>query len=71
MNNINPRKLLNSKWTAVSPVNKEKHFTVTETEFAEDGSVISCTIEAIISRRPMAMNWQDLKDASQWLQGWK
>ena len=71
MNKINPRKLLNSKWTTVSPINREKHFTVTEVEFAEDGSVISCTIEAIISRRPMAINWQDLKDASQWLQGWK
>jgi tryptophan-rich hypothetical protein len=71
MNKINPRKLLNSKWTATSPVDKEKHFTVTEIKFAEDGSVISCTIEAVICRRPMAINWQDLKDASQWLQGWK
>ena len=71
MNKINPRKLLNSKWTAASPVNKEKHFTVTEIEFAEDGSVISCVIEAIISRRSMAINWLDLKDTSQWLQGWK
>jgi len=71
MNKINPRKLLNSKWTSVSPVNREKHFTVTEVEFAEDGSVISCTIEAIISRRSKAFHWQDLKDTSQWLQGWK
>ena len=71
MNKINPRKLLNSKWTTVSPINREKHFTVTAVEFAEDGSVISCTIEAIISRRSMAIHWQDLKDTSQWLQGWK
>ena len=71
MNKINPRKLLNSKWTAASPVNREKHFTVTEVEFDEDGSVISCAIEAIICRRSMAINWQDLKDSSQWLQGWK
>ena len=71
MNKINPRKLLNSKWTAVSPVNKEKHFTVTEVEFAEDGSVICCAIEAVISKRSMAINWQDLKDVSQWLHGWK
>jgi hypothetical protein len=31
MNNINPKKLLNSKWTAVTPVNKEKHFMNSET----------------------------------------
>ena len=30
MNRINPTKLLRSKWTAVSPVKKEKHFMVTE-----------------------------------------
>jgi len=71
MNRINPKKLLNSKWTATSPVNREKHFTVTEIEFDEDGGVISCAIEAIISRRAMAINWQDLKDTSQWLQGWQ
>jgi tryptophan-rich hypothetical protein len=27
---INPAKLLLSKWTAVKPVNKEKHFLVTK-----------------------------------------
>ncbi|WP_198927950.1 TIGR02450 family Trp-rich protein, partial [Vibrio crassostreae] len=39
MNRINPKKLLRSKWTAVSPVKKEKHFMVTEVEF-EEGEVI-------------------------------
>jgi hypothetical protein len=28
MRKLNPRKLLLSKWTAVKPVNKEKHFLV-------------------------------------------
>ena len=32
MNALNPKKLLNSKWTSVNPVNKEKHFLVTEVE---------------------------------------
>ncbi len=45
MNKINPRKLLNSKWTAVNPKNREKHFMVNEVEFDEDESVISCSIE--------------------------
>lgn len=42
MNKINPKKLLHSKWTAVSPVNKEKHFLVTEMEFDEAGQVLLC-----------------------------
>jgi tryptophan-rich hypothetical protein len=71
MNRINPKKLLNSKWTATSPVNREKHFTVTEVEFDEDGSVTSCAIEAVISRKSMAIQWQDLKDTGLWLQGWQ
>ena len=37
MNQINPKKLLNSKWTAVKPAHKEKHFLITEIEFDEEG----------------------------------
>ena len=68
---INPRKLLNSKWTAVKPSNKEKHFLVTDVEFDDDEAVLSCVIEAIISKRIMAIDWKDLKDSTQWLAGWK
>ncbi len=72
MNQINPMKLLNSKWTAANPVNKEKHFLVTEVEFDEAGeSVISCVIEAVLTKRAIAIQWQDLKDTSLWVQGWK
>ena len=71
MHHINPKKLLNSKWTAVKPHNKEKHFIVSEIEFDEEGLVISCCIEAIMSKRNIAIQWQDLKDSSHWLQGWK
>ena len=71
MNTINPRKLLNSKWTAVTPTNKEKHFIISDIEFDEEGTVIACFIEAVMSKRVMPINWQDLKDNSQWLHGWK
>lgn len=71
MNKINPKKLHNSKWTAVEPVKKEKHFLVTEVEFDEEGTVISCTIEAVMSKRSIPIQWQDLKDMSQWVHGWK
>lgn len=71
MNKINPRKLLNSKWTAVNPVNKEKHFLITELKFNEEGNVIHCAIEAVISNRSMPIEWKDLKNSDAWLQGWK
>ncbi|HEA19160.1 MAG TPA: TIGR02450 family Trp-rich protein [Pseudoalteromonas prydzensis] len=71
MNKITPKKLLHSKWTAVSPVNKEKHFIITDMEFDEEGIVISCIIEAVMSKRQVAINWQDLKDQQRWLQGWQ
>ena len=71
MNIINPKKLLNSKWTAVTPTNKEKHFIISDIEFDEEGIVIDCFIEAVMSKRAMHINWQDLKDNSQWLHGWK
>ena len=71
MNKINPKKLLGSKWTAVTPVNKEKHFMVTEVEFDDEGVVISCSIEAVMTKRLMLLNWEDLKDDRSWVHGWK
>ena len=71
MNKINPKKLLNSKWTSVSPTNKEKHFIVSEIEFDEEGLVVSCCIEAVISKRTFPLDWHDLKDDGNWIHGWK
>ncbi|WP_448213198.1 TIGR02450 family Trp-rich protein [Colwellia sp. MEBiC06753] len=71
MNKINPPKLANSKWTAVTPQNKEKHFLVSKVEFDEDGVVISCVIEAIMSKNTYAINWRELKNSEQWRQGWR
>jgi tryptophan-rich hypothetical protein len=71
MNKISPNKLQNSKWTAVKPNNKEKHFIITEVEYDEDGTVTSCLIEAVMSQRTKSINWSDLKNTEQWIQGWK
>lgn len=71
MNRINPKKLLNSKWTAVKPLNREKHFMVTEVTLDEEGSVIDCLIEAVLSKRTTAIDWHVLTDSEQWLHGWK
>lgn len=71
MRKINPKKLLNSKWTAVTPKNREKHFLITEVEFDEEGAVLSCSLEAIMSKRTESIDWQELKNEELWLQGWK
>ncbi|OPX54589.1 tryptophan-rich conserved hypothetical protein [Oceanospirillum multiglobuliferum] len=70
MNSINPKKLHHSKWTAVKPINKEKHFLITDVEFDEEGRVIACEIEAILSHRTTQIQWQSLKDETLWQQGW-
>lgn len=70
MNRIHPKKLLNSKWTAVTPVKREKHFLVTEVEFDEEQNVVSCTLEAVLSKRPISIHWRELTDRIRWKQGW-
>jgi tryptophan-rich hypothetical protein len=71
-NQINPQKLLVSKWTAVTPQNKEKHFLVTRIFKDEEGLlIIACILEAIINGHEYQINWQELKNASVWLPGWK
>jgi tryptophan-rich hypothetical protein len=71
LNRINPKKLLNTKWTAVNPLKKEKHFMVTELEFDTEGNVAHCLIEAVISNCTMPIDWEELKQQANWLQGWK
>ncbi|UJJ30665.1 TIGR02450 family Trp-rich protein [Halopseudomonas maritima] len=71
MNRINPAKLLHSKWTAVSPVKREKHFMVVEVEHDEEGAVLSCLLEAVLTQSRYSIDWHDLKDTERWRQGWK
>ena len=71
MNQINPTKLFQSKWTAVKPKNKEKHFLVVEVKFNEDGVIVYCALESVINKRVIATDWRDLKNNDNWKQGWK
>ncbi len=71
MIHINPKKLLNSKWTRITPEYKEKHFIIVDVVFDEEGRVELCTIEAVINSKEYSINWKDLKDSNTWLQGWK
>ena len=70
MNKINPEKLINSKWTAQTPRNKEKHFIVTDVEYNEDGEVSRCELEAVLTKRQQYIDWRVLKDINLWKQGW-
>ena len=69
---LSPKKLLHTKWTAVAPRNKEKHFLVTKViEPMQPGSpVVSVEIEAVHSKRIRVIGWRELKDAGQWRRGW-
>ena len=71
MNKISSKKLLNTKWTAVTPNSKEKHFLITKLVFDEDNIVTHCLIEAVISNQTELINWRELKESERWLQGWK
>ena len=68
---INPEKLLLSKWTAVQPQQKEKHFLVTEAIRNEQQQIIACLLEAVINHRQYELDWRLLKDLSLWLPGWR
>jgi tryptophan-rich hypothetical protein len=72
MNALNPKKLLLTKWTAVTPVAKQKHFLVSRViqpplpndpfEWVE--------IEAVFSKATLIIPWRDLQNDSVWRQGW-
>jgi len=72
LNVLSPKKLLHTKWTAVSPQNKEKHFLVTRViEPVPPGSpVVSVEIEAVHSKRVQLIGWRELTDATRWRRGW-
>lgn len=69
-NQINPAKLLLSKWTATVPRNKEKHFLVTRVNEDEQAIIVTCTLEAVLTKQEYEIDWHDLKDHSRWLAGW-
>jgi tryptophan-rich hypothetical protein len=72
MNPLNPKKLLLSKWTAVKPVAKQKHFLVSRVIQPDDpkAPIESVEIEAVFSKAVQVIAWHDLQDDSVWRQGW-
>ena len=70
-NKINPQKLLLSKWTAVNPQNRERHFIVTELFKDGNDQIFSCNLEAVINNNNYQIEWQELRNSEDWLMGWK
>jgi tryptophan-rich hypothetical protein len=72
MNTLHPKKLLHTKWTAVQPLAKEKHFLVSNVIEPEQpqGTVEWVDVEAVHSRRTRRIPWVQLRDQSIWRQGW-
>jgi tryptophan-rich hypothetical protein len=72
MNQINPRKLLLSKWTALHPTKKRRHFMVTKLVLSPDNEIIiGCELEAVIDKSIAEIDWKQLKDANCWQMGWR
>ncbi|MEI8297837.1 MAG: TIGR02450 family Trp-rich protein [Pseudomonadota bacterium] len=70
---VGPKKLLNSKWTAVQPLNREKHFLVTRLIEPDppEGPLEQVEIEAVMSKRRTLLPWRELRDSSRWSRGWE
>jgi tryptophan-rich hypothetical protein len=72
MNPLNPKKLLLTKWTAVTPIAKQKHFLVSRVIQPEQPTdpIESVEIEAIFSKATQIIPWRNLQDEEVWRQGW-
>lgn len=72
MNALHPKKLLLSKWTAVQPVARQKHFLVSKVIEPDepDGPVLWVEIEAVHSGQSRRIAWRELRDVAVWRQGW-
>ena len=71
-NPVNRKKLPGSKWTAVEPMNREKHFVVLGWTPNPDGSHSTDTVdvEAVLTGRIRTIGWRELADPDRWRIGW-
>jgi len=69
---LNPKQLPLSKWTAVHPVNKEKHFIVTRVIEPEPvtAPIVEIELQAVHSGRLQVLPWKQLNDETVWRRGW-
>ena len=72
MNPITHKKLLISKWTAVKPLAKQKHFLVSRViqPALETDPVEWVEIESVFSKATQVIKWRELENEEVWRQGW-
>lgn len=71
-NPVNFKKLPGSKWTAVRPIDREKHFLVLDWIRDDDGIPTDrLVIEAILTNRVCELHWRELENRERWLVGWR
>ncbi len=72
MMTLHPKKLLLSKWTAVKPVARQKHFLVCKVIEPEPPEAPQewIEIEAVYSKKVRRIRWRELLDDAIWRQGW-
>lgn len=73
MNPLHPKKLLLTKWTAVRPIAKNKHFLVSKVITPEppDVKIEWVELEAVFSKAVMRVKWRELQDDKLWRIGWQ
>jgi tryptophan-rich hypothetical protein len=66
------KKLLDSKWTAVQPEEREKHFVVTRVLDAKRprASGPSVELRCLLTKRFRIVTRADLENRERWLPGW-
>jgi tryptophan-rich hypothetical protein len=69
---LNPKKLLLTKWTAVKPLAKQKHFLVSRVILPEVPAdpIQLVEIESVFSKATQVIAWRELQNESVWRQGW-
>ena len=64
---------MGSKWTAVVPVDREKHFVVVGQRRmdAQAAEARELALQAVTSKRTRWVLRQELEDEAHWLRGWR
>ena len=64
--------LVDSKWTALQPIDRDKHFMVTRLLQASgvEGEVPLVELQAILSKRRVRVPRSELSDETRWKPGW-
>jgi len=71
-NLLSPKKLLLTKWTAVHPIDKRKHFLVSKVILPDppQQAIEYVELEAVFDKQIQRILWRELSNSAVWLQGW-